>query len=369
MWSVNGQRSTVNGAQCLLRQPILIPEIPCLQIKAAKETRPFLTIPTFVLKRLKNISGKSALSNRFQSPLRLPKNAKTARSYSLPRPSRLGKTTLSNIIARELSVQIHHTSGPALEKGGDLVSILTSLERSDVLFIDEIHRLPKVVEELLCPAMEDFAVDIIFDKGANARTYRSRLEWFTLIGATTRAGMLSRPMRERFGIMRELEFYTDEEIVRVIKRSALILNVAIDDKGAHEIARRSRGDSSCCKSFIKRVRDYCQVKADSTIDQTVARAALKLEGVDEKGLTILDRKYLDIIIAYYKGGPVGIEAIAATLQEDSGTLEELVEPFLLKRGYLIRTSSGRRATDKAYTHLDKIPPAGSSQPSLSFPSK
>ncbi len=281
-------------------------------------------------------------------------------------PPGLGKTTLANIITREMGVQIHHTSGPALEKGGDLVSILTSLERGDVLFIDEIHRLPKVVEELLCPAMEDFAVDIIFDKGANARTYRSRLEWFTLIGATTRAGLLSRPMRERFGIMRELEFYADEEVANVIKRSAVILHVDIDDSGAHEIARRSRGTPRVANHLLKRVRDYCQVKADNKINEVTARDALQLEGVDDEGLTVLDRRYLEIVIDYYKGGPAGIEAIAATLQEDSGTLEELVEPFLLKRGYLIRTSSGRRVTDKSYVHLDKVLPAASPQPSLSF---
>ena len=290
-------------------------------------------IPIYALKTFKNILDKSVLSNRFPSPLRQPKKRKEPLDHILFQgPPGLGKTTLSNIIARELDVQIHHTSGPALEKGGDLVSILTSMERGDVLFIDEIHRLPKVVEELLCPAMEDFAVDIIFDKGANARTYRSRLEWFTLIGATTRAGMLSRPMRERFGIMRELEFYSDDEIDKVIQRSAIILNVAIDDDGAHEIARRSRGTPRVANHLLKRVRDYCQVKADNKIDKAVARDALQLEGVDEEGLTILDRKYLDIIIAYYKGGPVGIEAIAATLQEDSGTLEELVEPFFAQAG-------------------------------------
>lgn len=284
-------------------------------------------------------------------------------------PPGLGKTTLANIIAREMGVRIHHTSGPALEKGGDLVSILTSLERGDVLFIDEIHRLPKVVEELLCPAMEDFAVDIIFDKGANARTYRSRLEWFTLIGATTRAGLLSRPMRERFGIMRELEFYADEEIAQVIRRSAVILHIGIDSAGAREIARRSRGTPRVANHLLKRVRDYCQVKSSDCIDRAVASGALQLEGVDEEGLTVLDRRYLHIITDYYKGGPVGIEAIAATLQEDSGTLEELVEPFLLKRGYLIRTSSGRRTTEKAYAHLGVTPPHTSVQPALSFTEK
>ena len=270
-------------------------------------------------------------------------------------PPGLGKTTLANIVAKEMEVRIHHATGPALEKGGDLVSILTSLERGDIFFIDEIHRLPKIVEELLCPAMEDFAMDIIFDKGANARTYRSRLEWFTLIGATTRSGLLSRPLRERFGIVRELGFYTIDEIALIIKRSAAILKVAIDDEGAYEISRRARGTPRVANHLLKRVRDYSQVKADGKIDGEVAQKALSLEGVDSDGLTILDRKFLEAIVTYYKGGPAGIEAIAATLQEDSGTLEELVEPFLLQRGYLIRTSSGRRATEKTYLHL-KITP-------------
>jgi Holliday junction DNA helicase RuvB len=281
-------------------------------------------------------------------------------------PPGLGKTTLSNIIAKEMDVRIHHTSGPALERGGDLVSILTSLEKGEVLFIDEIHRLPKVVEELLCPAMEDFAVDIIFDKGANARAYRSRLEWFTLIGATTRPGLLSRPLRERFGIVRELGFYDVDEIARVIKRSAAILQVPIDEKGAREIARRSRGTPRVANHLLKRVRDYCQVKAEGTIDKAIAHAALQLEGVDTEGLTMLDRKFLGAVINFYKGGPAGIEAIAATLQEDSGTLEELVEPFLLQKGYLIRTSSGRRVTEKSYTHLNCTPPPTSQQSHLTF---
>jgi Holliday junction DNA helicase RuvB len=281
-------------------------------------------------------------------------------------PPGLGKTTLANIVAKEMEVRIHHATGPALEKGGDLVSILTSLERGDIFFIDEIHRLPKILEELLCPAMEDFAMDIIFDKGANARTYRSRLEWFTLIGATTRSGLLSRPLRERFGIVRELGFYTIDEIALIIKRSAAILKLSIDDEGAYEISRRARGTPRVANHLLKRVRDYSQVKADGTIDAEVAQKALSLEGVDSDGLTILDRKFLEAIVTYYKGGPAGIEAIAATLQEDSGTLEELVEPFLLKQGYLIRTSSGRRATEKVYSHLNIVPPKRSSHPQRSL---
>jgi Holliday junction DNA helicase RuvB len=281
-------------------------------------------------------------------------------------PPGLGKTTLANIVAREMGVAIHHTSGPALEKGGDLISILTSLERGNVLFIDEIHRIPKVIEEFLCPAMEDFAIDIIFDKGANARAYRSRLEWFTLIGATTRPGLLSRPLRERFGITRDLEFYSVKDIVNIVERSAAILQVPVDGLGAQEVAFRSRGTPRVANHLLKRVRDYSQVKADGKVSKAIADAALDLEGVDKEGLTILDRRFLEVIIHYYKGGPVGIEAIAATLQEESETLEELVEPFLLQQGYVIRTSSGRRATEKAFSHLDISPHNASLQAQLSF---
>lgn len=281
-------------------------------------------------------------------------------------PPGLGKTTLANIVAREMGVAIHHTSGPALDKGGDLISILTSLERGNVLFIDEIHRIPKVIEEFLCPAMEDFAIDIIFDKGANARAYRSRLEWFTLIGATTRPGLLSRPLRERFGITRDLEFYSVNDIVNIVERSAAILQVPVDGLGAQEVAFRSRGTPRVANHLLKRVRDYSQVKADGKVSKAIADAALDLEGVDKEGLTILDRRFLEVIIHYYKGGPVGIEAIAATIQEESETLEELVEPFLLQQGYVIRTSSGRRATEKAFAHLNISPHNASLQAQLSF---
>ncbi|MCX5904836.1 MAG: Holliday junction branch migration DNA helicase RuvB [Proteobacteria bacterium] len=270
-------------------------------------------------------------------------------------PPGLGKTTLAHIIANEMDVSVIHTSGPALEKGGDLLSILTHLERGNVLFIDEIHRLPKVVEEFLYPAMEDFAVDIIFDKGMNARSYRSKLEQFTLVGATTRAGLLSAPLRERFGIFGSLDFYSEHDIEKVIVRSAAILNISIDEEGAREIARRSRGTPRIANRLLRRIRDYAEVRADGIITEKVADRALALEGIDALGLTPLDIRFLNVIIQVYKGGPVGLEAIAATLQEEPDTLVDMVEPFLLKAGILARTSSGRKATELAFKHLNIAP--------------
>jgi Holliday junction DNA helicase RuvB len=266
-------------------------------------------------------------------------------------PPGLGKTTLAHIIAKELDVRIVTSSGPALEKGGDLISILTHLERGDVLFIDEIHRLPKIVEEFLYPAMEDFCIDFIFDKGAHARSHRYRLERFTLVGATTRSGLLSAPLRERFGILRTLDFYTVEELCRVIKRSAVILNVPIDDVGTHEIAKRSRGTPRIANRLLKRVRDFADIRGEGKITQGIADEALRLEGVDEIGLTSLDRRFLETVIRYYRGGPVGLEAIAATLQEEADTLVDMIEPFLLKIGFIARMQNGRKATELAYAHF------------------
>ncbi|MBW2036939.1 MAG: Holliday junction branch migration DNA helicase RuvB [Deltaproteobacteria bacterium] len=266
-------------------------------------------------------------------------------------PPGLGKTTLAHIIAQEMGVNITVTSGPALEKGGDLLGILTHLEDGDILFIDEIHRLPRVVEEFLYPAMEDFAVDFIFDKGVHARSHRYRLARFVLIGATTRAGLLSAPLRERFGIFRDLDFYSEDELVRIAKRSASLLNIQINTDGAYEIARRSRGTPRIVNRLLKRVRDFAQVRGDGTIRKKTVQEALELEGVDEKGLTMLDRKFLKAIIDFYRGGPAGIEAIAATLQEESDTLVDVVEPYLLKVGFLTRTSAGRKVTEKAYRHF------------------
>ncbi len=270
-------------------------------------------------------------------------------------PPGLGKTTVSHIIANEMEKDLTVTSGPTLEKGGDLIGILTNIGEGDILFIDEIHRIPKVVEEFLYPAMEDFAVDFIFDKGIHARSHRYRLNQFVLIGATTRVGLLSSPLRDRFGLFRTLDFYSVEQLVIIIKRSAAILNTTISDDGALELAQRSRGTPRIANRLLKRVRDYSQVKSHGKVTRESVQAALELEGIDALGLTSLDRNYLKTIVDFYKGGPVGIEAIAATLQEETDTLVDVVEPFLLKIGLVLRTSSGRKTSEKAYHHL-KVKP-------------
>ena len=267
-------------------------------------------------------------------------------------PPGLGKTTLAHIIANEMGGTLTVTSGPALEKGGDLIGILTHLGEGDVLFVDEIHRTPKTVEEFLYPAMEDFAVDFVFDKGIHARSHRYRLKRFTLVGATTRVGLLSAPLRDRFGIFRNLDFYNIEDLVRITTRSAALLGVGIDVPGAEELAKRSRGTPRIVNRLLKRVRDYAQVRGDGAIIRSTVEAALALEGVDHFGLTRLDHSYLKTIIEYYGGGPVGIEAISATLQEETDTLVDVVEPYLLKIGMVIRTSSGRKVSEAAYRHLE-----------------
>ncbi len=266
-------------------------------------------------------------------------------------PPGLGKTTLANVIAREMEANIVTTSGPALERGGDLMGILTNLQPRDVLFIDEIHRLSRVIEEFLYPAMEDFCVNFVIEKGAHARTLRYQLRPFTLVGATTRAGLLSSPLRERFGIFHHLDFFSEEDLVLVVKRSASILAIVTVEEGAAAIARRSRGTPRIANRLLRRVRDYAQVKADGRITAEVAVEALEFEGVDDRGLDALDRDLLRTIAAVYGGGPVGIDALAATLNEEAQTLEEVVEPYLLKIGFLTRTPAGRRITPVALEHL------------------
>ena len=283
-------------------------------------------------------------------------------------PPGLGKTTLAGIIANEMVSNLVPTSGPAIERGAELMGVLTNLAERDVLFIDEVHRLPRVVEELLYPAMEDFAVNFIIDKGLHARTLKYALRPFTLVAATTRPGMLSAPLRERFGIFHHLDFYSDAELGRIVTRSAAILETAIDAGGAREIARRARGTPRIVNRLLRRVRDYAQVKGGGTVTEAVAHDALDSEGVDARGLDRLDRRFLTAIVDQYGGGPVGIEAVAATINDDAETLAEMVEPYLLKIGFVVRAPNGRRATRDAYLHLGKQPPAGApGQPGLFDP--
>ncbi len=266
-------------------------------------------------------------------------------------PPGLGKTTLATILANEMGAAMVTTAGPSLERGGDLMGILTNLNERDVLFVDEIHRLPRVVEELLYPAMEDFTVNFIMDKGLNARTMRIPLRPFTMVGATTRPGMLSSPLRERFGIFHHLDFYSLEELQAIVARSASILGAKVEPEGASAIAKRSRGTPRIANRLLRRVRDYVQVKGSGVVTAAGAVDALDREGVDSAGLDRLDRRFLGAIIEQYGGGPVGLEAIAATINDEAETLAEVVEPFLLKIGFLIRTPTGRKATPPAYAHL------------------
>lgn len=266
-------------------------------------------------------------------------------------PPGLGKTTLANIIAREMGVNLRHTSGPVLEKAGDLAAILTNLETNDVLFIDEIHRLSPVVEEVLYPALEDFQLDIMIGEGPSARSIKIELPQFTLIGATTRAGMLTNPLRDRFGIISRLEFYTIEELTEVIKRSANLLNLKIHPDGAKEIAKRSRGTPRIANRLLRRVRDFAEVKHNGSIDKIIADSALTMLDVDKIGLDIMDKKLLDAIINKFGGGPVGLDNLSATLGESSDTIEDVIEPYLMQMGLLQRTPRGRVATDYAFTHF------------------
>jgi Holliday junction DNA helicase RuvB len=266
-------------------------------------------------------------------------------------PPGLGKTTLANILAAELGVSLRQTSGPVLERPGDLAALLTNLQPRDVLFVDEIHRLSPVVEEVLYPAMEDYQLDIMIGEGPAARSIKLNLPPFTLVGATTRAGLLTSPLRDRFGIVQRLEFYDIPDLELIVKRSASILGVPIDDGGTRRIAERSRGTPRITNRLLRRVRDYAQVKADGKIDERIADAALDLLEVDPLGFDTLDRKFLLTIIERFDGGPVGIESIAAAVGEERGTLEDVIEPFLIQKGFVVRTARGRMATRASYLHF------------------
>ena len=273
-------------------------------------------------------------------------------------PPGLGKTTLSHIIAHELGVNLRQTSGPVLEKPKDLAALLTNLEKNDVLFIDEIHRLSPVVEEILYPALEDYQIDIMIGEGPAARSIKLDLQPFTLVGATTRAGMLTNPLRDRFGIVARLEFYTPDELARIVTRSAGLLNVQADDAGALEIARRSRGTPRIANRLLRRVRDYADVKGDGHISKTIAHAALAMLDVDPEGFDVMDRKLLEAVIHRFDGGPVGLDNIAASIGEEAGTIEDVIEPYLIQQGFLQRTPRGRVATLAAYRHLGVAAPQG-----------
>jgi holliday junction DNA helicase RuvB len=272
-------------------------------------------------------------------------------------PPGLGKTTLAHIIARELGVNLRQTSGPVLERPGDLAALLTNLEPRDVLFIDEIHRLSPVVEEILYPALEDFQLDIMIGEGPAARSIKLDLPPFTLVGATTRAGMLTNPLRERFGIVARLEFYSEEDLATIVRRSAKLLKVALEEAGAREIACRSRGTPRVANRLLRRVRDYAEVKSDGRVTKPIAEAALKMLDVDALGLDVMDRKLLLAVIEKFAGGPVGLENLAHAIGEDAETIEDVLEPYLIQQGYLQRTPRGRMATLTAYRHFGVVAPA------------
>ena len=279
-------------------------------------------------------------------------------------PPGLGKTTLANIIAEEMGANIKSTSGPVIEKSGDLAALLTNLKQGDVLFIDEIHRLSNVIEEILYSAMEDYKLDIMIGQGPSARSIKLELPPFTLVGATTRAGLLTSPLRDRFGVVHRLDYYSEKELEIILTRSAFILEIPIIPEGANEIARRSRGTPRIANRLLRRVRDYAQVKADGIINREVANSALEMMEVDGKGLDKMDHKLLLAMIEKYSGGPVGIESLAASISEEKDTIEDVLEPYLIQSGFIQRTPRGRIATPMAYEHFNKIPPKQGKQKNL-----